>query len=191
MKIYKEYIDDIRIQPDKSYLFFVRHGEWSDGKSESHYSDPEITNRGKDQEKSTASIIKSIVEKSDECHIKILSSPWLRCLMTSSYIANLFGYSGISIKHKIRESLLEIRFGKINPILSFTRRNADSSSISQAYFDNSVEIVFQEEDKFKQVEQQFPEDINRYYIRFISFYKDFYNSKKGSIQILVTHRLSL
>ena len=191
MEVSNEDIEDVRIHPGKNYLFVVRHGERADGKSEKHSSDSEITDRGKDQAKSTASIIKSIVEKSDEHHIKILSSPWLRCLMTSSYIANALGVSSVSIEPKISESLLEIGFGKTNPIPSLTWRNADSSSISQVYFEDSVEIVFPEEDKFKEVEKLFPEDLNEYYIRFQSFYEDFKNSKKGSVLILVTHGLAV
>ena len=75
MEVSNEDIEDVWIHSNKNYLFVVRHGERVDGKSERHHSDSEITNKGKDQAKSTASIIKSIVEKSDEYHIKILSSP--------------------------------------------------------------------------------------------------------------------
>ena len=71
--------------------------------------------------------------------------------------------------------MLEIGFGKTNPIPSLTWRKADSSSISQVYFEDSVEIIFPEEDQFKEVEKLFPEDINEYNIRFQSFYEDFKN----------------
>ena len=95
MEISSEDLEEIRINSDKNYLFVIRHGERADGHWGTHNSDSEITSNGKKQAKATAKIVKSIWEKSESHDVKILSSPWLRWLMTSSYIANELGLKNV------------------------------------------------------------------------------------------------
>ena len=102
-----------------------------------------------------------------------------------------FPFLSISILSSILISVLECGFGEINPLPLLTSRNAEPSSISQVYFDDPIEIINWGDEKYKEVEILFPEELTENHSRFQSFYEGFKESDKGTILIVVTHGLAI
>lgn len=80
-------------------LFVVRHGERADNINMGHPrhepyevpDDPHLTKRGLEQAKAAGTKILSMIKDKKITNVRVVSSPFVRCLMTAQQIAMVLG----------------------------------------------------------------------------------------------------
>lgn len=86
-------------------LFVVRHGERADNIDKGHpkyepyeiADDPHLTKRGLEQAKAAGTKILSMMDGKKIMNIRVISSPFIRCLMTAQQIALVLGVKSIQV----------------------------------------------------------------------------------------------
>ena len=136
MEDYSSDFQDIVFSENKNYLFVIRHAQRADNSNASYHSDSEITSKGKEQALRTGEILKDLWSRTKSHNIKIISSPWLRWIMTSNIIADTLGINQIDIEPRVWESLLVGSFGDHNPLPTLSIRNTEIGEFSKVENNN-------------------------------------------------------
>ena len=184
----------ISLSVSKNYLFFVRHGQRADNKGGSFHSDSEITENGKSQAKASGELFKDLVSRHPTKNIKILSSPWTRCMMTASYIAEQLDHKELIVEPKMCETLLDLVF-KENPFNYLNILDMNKSDYKQKFLAGNVDVKQASESSYENSKNWYPESVEHYYKRCYDYIQNHghfvQDEAESSIAIVVTHALAL
>lgn len=142
-------------------LFLMRHGERADDACEKNpdeipekLEDPHLTQHGKIQAKAAGDKIKEMVTAKNIQKVKVVSSPFVRCLQTAQEVCRRLGVEEIAVDNTLSE-MMHHTFYKESPKETIFLTNEDC-------YKKYVDIPLKKLEKpFPPFPETFPEFANR------------------------------
>ncbi|CAI2376827.1 unnamed protein product [Moneuplotes crassus] len=185
----------LSLAKDKDYCFFVRHGQRADKSGDSFHGDLEITDFGKEQAEATGKVILQILETCPDAKVKIVTSPFLRCIMTANIIAKQIGTTEVNVEPLVMEGLWDKIFEEKPPIDSFLCRELSNQEFSDRFMDPSVTLNLPDSEEYEKLSERYPESLEQIYKRYHDYMRENNHinikSEAPQVVIAVSHALSV